>query len=176
MKSDPTKIVGKYILLNYLNKLIQGLTLHLIYCMERYAVHLAHLSETKVEIWCDSDLWPKLQEFFAIGAPPETISRETRIRHNRLRHIFDVILRRLTTKDILEKECVDQKNCAWVIKMFQGSQNTRIICCRQKVGQRDCLILSELIEKKKSQALDSNAKQIIARVAKLQYQLPPIIP
>ena len=119
--------------------------------MERTASHLCHDPRTSVEIWCDEEVWPEIRAFFYLDIPSDQLSKEGKMRKKKLQHIFEVVLKKATRKDILEKECVDTTHCVWVLKMFQGSQNTRIICQRIVEETRDCLVLAKLIEKKKSQ-------------------------
>jgi hypothetical protein len=93
--------------------------------MERAAIHLHHSKSTHVEIWCDEEAWPDIQKFFYLENSPEEISKEGRMRQNRLKHVFEVVVRKATHKDILEKECIDQNHCVWVLKMFHASASSK---------------------------------------------------
>jgi hypothetical protein len=144
--------------------------------MERKARLIHHSPITGIEIWCDEEVWPEIMEFFSLGTSAENLTKENRTRQKRLRHVLEVVVRNVARKDIIEKECVDLKHCAWVLKMFQGSQNTRIICQRVETSTRDSIVMARLIPKKKSQSLDGSAKNLIRTVSQFEYDLSPIIP
>ena len=76
--------------------------------------------------------------------------------------------RDLYGKENFEKGCEN----VYAIKLFRGKKNPRIYCQQYSHKEKEIfvIIVSELLEKKKSKSITNKEKSIIRRVASYQYK------
>lgn len=88
-------------------------------------------------------------------------------------HITGLILRRLRSTDLYDKEQINDR-CKGVtaMKFFKGGANDRIYC--KEIHQDDktfIVVAAKLLEKKKSQKNNQRTNNAIEKVANYDYQI-----
>ncbi len=119
----------------------------------------------------------ELRRFICIDALEEErilkFIQEEPARTKKFQHIVGLILNNIKNTDLYDKENINKAiNDVYAIKMFKGGSNIRLYC-KQVSGANGTfyVIVSELLEKKKSAKNTSGIKSIIEKVHNYEYQI-----
>jgi len=94
-------------------------------------------------------------------------------RIKKLRLIKSIILEGLRNTELYDKEDIND-SCGDVtaMKMFKGGQNVRIYCKEQRIdGYEFCIIMAELLPKKKDKKVKGKTKNLINKVSTYEYYI-----
>lgn len=88
-------------------------------------------------------------------------------------YIVNLLLSRIRNTDLYDKEDINHK-CKGVMamKFFKGRSNDRLYCKELTLEDKSFIIIcSELLEKKKSQGVKQNVKNLLEKVASYEYEI-----
>ena len=90
----------------------------------------------------------------------------------KFKYVVYIILNEQATKDIFGKEAIsnDTKD-VYAIKLFKGSENTRIYSKTYDTDGEFHIIMGEILARKKSQKLTKVSKKIIEKVGSYEYEI-----
>ena len=90
----------------------------------------------------------------------------------KFKYVVYIILNEQPTKDIFGKEAISNATKdVYAIKLFKGSENTRIYCKTYDVDGEFHIIMGEILARKKSQKLTKEIKKIIEKVGSYEYEI-----
>jgi len=90
----------------------------------------------------------------------------------KFKYVVYIILNEQPTKDIFGKEAIsDATKDVYAIKLFKGSENTRIYCKTYEIDGDFHIIMGAILARKKSQKLTKEIKKIIEKVGSYEYEI-----
>jgi hypothetical protein len=92
-------------------------------------------------------------------------------RLKKFKHIVKILLEGLRNSELYDKEEVSKKATdVTAMKLFKQGQNIRLYCKEQRTEQGVlCIIVAELLEKKKEEGLSKTTKNLIEKVGGYEY-------